>query len=108
MDTRRLTRHIRKAGAMPGANGTADESTLLAAAKKEPGTSNIDLVAEVTCPEPYFVPATRNNGTHNKKIVALDFGIKRNILRLLVKNRCEVKVLPAQSSLEETFLFRLD
>src|SRR4051812_36164793 len=55
IDTRRLTRHIRDTGAMPGAFGTADESTLKAAAVNEPGTSGIDLVAGVTTPQPYTV-----------------------------------------------------
>ncbi len=48
IDTRRLTRHIRDAGAMPGAFGTADEVTLKAAAIAEPGTDGVDLVAQVT------------------------------------------------------------
>jgi len=52
IDTRRLTRHVRDAGAMPGAFGTADEATLRAAAGAEPGTEGRDLVAEVTCREP--------------------------------------------------------
>ncbi len=55
IDTRRLTRHIRDAGAMPGAFGTADEATLKAAAVAEPGTDGVDLVAEVTTAEPYTV-----------------------------------------------------
>ncbi len=53
IDTRRLTRHIRDAGAMPGAFGTADEAAIAAAAEAEPGTDGIDLVAQVTCAEPY-------------------------------------------------------
>ncbi|MDQ3146846.1 MAG: carbamoyl phosphate synthase small subunit, partial [Actinomycetota bacterium] len=55
VDTRRLTRRIREAGAMPGAFGTADEGTLAAAAKAEPGTDGVDLVATVTTPQPYTV-----------------------------------------------------
>ena len=55
IDTRRLTRHIRDAGAMPGAFGTADETALKAAATSEPGTDGVDLVAEVTTAEPYTV-----------------------------------------------------
>ena len=55
IDTRRLTRLIRDTGAMPGAFGTADEATLRAAAAAEPGTDGIDLVAQVTTPEPYTV-----------------------------------------------------
>ncbi len=53
VDTRRLTRHIREAGAMAGAFGTADEVTLKAAALDEPGTDGVDLVAEVTTREAY-------------------------------------------------------
>ena len=50
IDTRRLTRHIRDTGAMPGAFGPADHATLLAAAKAEPGTAGVDLVSLVTTP----------------------------------------------------------
>jgi len=55
LDTRRLTRHIRDTGAMPGAFGTADEATLRAAATAEKGTDGIDMVATVTCDSPYQV-----------------------------------------------------
>jgi carbamoyl-phosphate synthase small subunit len=55
VDTRRLTRHLRDAGSMPGAFGTADAATLLAAARAEPGTEGIDLVATVTTGRPYVV-----------------------------------------------------
>jgi carbamoyl-phosphate synthase small subunit len=86
LDTRRLTRHVRDAGAMPGAFGPADEAlgaegypALLAAAQAEPGTDGRDLVAEVTCAEPYRV------GDGPLHVVAYDFGIKRNILRHLAE-----------------------
>ena len=77
IDTRRLTRHLRDTGAMPGAFGTASHDTLLGAAKAEPGTDGVDLVAEVTTPEPYTV------GDGPFRVVAYDFGIKRTILRHL-------------------------
>jgi carbamoyl-phosphate synthase small subunit len=80
VDTRRLTRHIRDAGALPGAFGDADEVTLKAAAAAEPGTDGVDLVATVTCTEPYEVGAEGGTG---RRIVAYDFGIKRTILRHL-------------------------
>src|SRR5687767_14544454 len=67
VDTRRLTRHLRDHGALPGAFGTADEITLKQAALDEPGTSNRDLVAEVTCREPYTV------GDGPFRVVAYDF-----------------------------------
>src|SRR3954447_25468280 len=71
VDTRRLTRHLRDAGAMPGAFGTADEAAILAAAEAEPGTDGIDLVAQVTCTERYTV------GSGPRRVVAYDYGIKR-------------------------------
>lgn len=92
LDTRRLTRHIRDLGAMPGAFGTADEATLLAAAKAEPGTDGIDLVATVTCDQPYTVP-----GNGPRTIVALDFGIKTSILQQL-KRLGTIEVVPASTS----------
>jgi carbamoyl-phosphate synthase small subunit len=78
IDTRRLTRLIRETGAMVGAFGTADEATLRAAAATERGTDGVDLVAQVTTPEPY----TASTGGPFR-IVAYDFGIKRTILRHL-------------------------
>src|SRR6266508_5721818 len=59
IDTRRLTRHIRDTGAAPGAFGTADEAALRTAAQAEPGTDGIDLVAQVSTPEPYVVGGER-------------------------------------------------
>jgi carbamoyl-phosphate synthase small subunit len=89
VDTRRLTRHIRDAGAMPGAFGTADEITLKQAATGERGTDGVDLVSEVTTTQPYTV-----DGTGGRRIVAYDFGIKTTILRHLVEFGT-VEVVPA-------------
>jgi carbamoyl-phosphate synthase small subunit len=94
VDTRRLTRHIREAGAMPGAFGAADEVALKVAAAAEPGTDGRDLAAEVTCAEPYTVPAAEPVGGPVRRIVAYDFGIKRTILRHL-SGLGEVTVVPA-------------
>src|SRR3954449_9588800 len=55
VDTRRLTRHIREAGSMPCAFGSADERTLKEAALAERGTDGVDLVADVTAAQPYTV-----------------------------------------------------
>jgi len=74
IDTRRLTRHIRDAGAMPGAFGTADAETLLAAAIAEPGTSGVDLVGQVTTAEPYTV------GSGQRSIVVYDLGVKASMV----------------------------
>ncbi len=88
VDTRRLTRHLRDAGAMPGAFGPADETTLKAAAIAEPGTDGVDLVALVSTPEPYTV------GTGPFRVVAYDFGIKATMLRHLGAI-ATVEVVPA-------------
>jgi carbamoyl-phosphate synthase small subunit len=110
VDTRRLTRHIRDAGAMPGAFGSADEVALAAAAADEPGTDGVDLVATVTCGEPYTVPARRDarpDVRHDTRpdgpaprIVAYDFGIKRTILRHL-SSIGEITVVPASTPADE-------
>jgi carbamoyl-phosphate synthase small subunit len=92
IDTRRLTRHIREAGAMPGAFGAADEVALKAAATAEPGTDGVDLVATVTCARPHTVAARPGGG--DRRIVAYDYGIKRTILRHLA-GLGEVTVVPA-------------
>ena len=92
VDTRRLTRHLRDAGAMPGAFGTADAATLAAAAADEPGTDGIDLVASVTCDVPTVVASTGGA----RRIVAYDFGIKATILRHL-SGLGEVTVVPAST-----------
>lgn len=100
IDTRRLTRHIRDLGAMPGAFGTASESALLAAANAEHGTSGIDLVATVTCPSPYTYAFSGANGRVPKRVVAYDFGIKTTILRHL-SGIATVEVVPADTPASE-------
>jgi carbamoyl-phosphate synthase small subunit len=100
IDTRRLTRHIRDTGAMPGAFGAlgpapdgtvVDEAALAAAAAAEPGTDGVDLVSQVTTAEPYTV------GDGPFRVVAYDFGIKTTILRHL-SGLATVEVVPASTS----------
>ncbi len=91
IDTRRLTRHIREAGAMPGAFGVGDEAALLAAARGEGGTEGRDLVAEVTTEDPYTV----GRADAAFYVVAYDFGIKSSIVRHLNEAGCLVEVVPA-------------
>jgi carbamoyl-phosphate synthase small subunit len=91
LDTRRLTRVLRDTGAMPGAFGTISESELKAVAESEPGTDGVDLVAQVTTPEPYIM------GNGPRRIVAFDFGIKTTILRHLAELGT-VEVVPASTS----------
>jgi carbamoyl-phosphate synthase small subunit len=90
VDTRRLTRHIREAGAMGCALGTAPERELLEAARRERGTEGVDLVSEVTTPVSYRAASPNSE----LRVVAYDFGIKTTILRNLVRV-ADVEVVPA-------------
>ncbi len=101
IDTRRLTRHIRDTGAIPGAFGTADESTLRAAALVEPGTDGVDLVAQVTTSQPYTL------GSGTLRIIAYDFGIKHTILRHLSEYG-EVTVVPARTGAVDVLALKPD
>jgi carbamoyl-phosphate synthase small subunit len=92
IDTRRLTRHLRDEGALPGAFG-ADEAAVRAAASAARTTDGVDLVATVTTPEPYVV----GDGDAPFRVVAYDLGIKRTILRHLVGAGCRVEVVPAST-----------
>ena len=104
IDTRRLTRLIRSNGAMPGAFGpiegpqAADLAALTAAAKAEPGTDGIDLVATVSTPRPYTV-AYRGTETP-RRVVAYDFGIKSTIAWHL-SAFAEVEIVPASTPAAE-------
>ena len=100
VDTRRLTRHIRSAGAMVGAFGTLSESELAAAAAAEVGTSGVDLAAAVTCPEPYFRPSIRSDGRTPWRVIVVDYGVKSSILRQLARI-AEIEVVPSHTSAEE-------
>jgi len=101
VDTRRLTRHIREAGSMPCAFGTADERTLKEAAADEPGTDNQDLVATVTTEEAY------RTGEGPLHVVAYDYGIKRAILRHL-EGIATIDVVPASTPASEVLAMQPD
>jgi carbamoyl-phosphate synthase small subunit len=94
IDTRRLTRHIREAGSMPCAFGTADDVALKQAALDAKSTDGVDLAARVTTKEAYTV------GSGPLHVVAYDFGIKRTILRHL-GGMATVDVVPAGTTAEE-------
>jgi carbamoyl-phosphate synthase small subunit len=111
MDTRAITKHIRLAGAMKAVLSTddLDRDRLIEKAKASPGLIGRDLVKEVTCEKPY--PWAHSNDSQflnhplppsscniRFKVVALDYGVKYNILRSLCDWNCEVIVLPASSS----------
>jgi carbamoyl-phosphate synthase small subunit len=103
VDTRRLTRHIREAGAMPCALGTAPEAALLEAARREPGTEGVDLVSEVTTSSSYAVPSPASE----LRVVAYDFGIKTTILRNLVRV-ASVQVVPATTPASDVLALEPD
>jgi carbamoyl-phosphate synthase small subunit len=96
IDTRRLTRHLRGHGALPGAFGT-DEAAVRAAAAAARPTDGVDLVAGVTTAAPYVV----GDADARFSVVAYDFGIKRTILRKLVRSGCRVEVVPASTPAPE-------
>jgi carbamoyl-phosphate synthase small subunit len=95
IDTRRLTRHLRDAGAVAGAFGT-DETSVRAAATAAAATDGLDLVAAVTTDAPYTV----GDPDAPFHVVAYDLGIKRTILRHLTGSGCFVEVVPASTTTE--------
>jgi carbamoyl-phosphate synthase small subunit len=106
IDTRRLTRLIREHGAQRGcivAGEHIDPAAAVAQARAFPGLKGMDLAREVTTNRIYnwseggweLDGGYRDSPPSQYKVVAYDFGIKRNILRLLVDRGCEVTVVPA-------------
>jgi carbamoyl-phosphate synthase small subunit len=95
IDTRRLTRLLRDTGAMPGAFGAASEAELRAAAAAEPGTDGVDLVRQVTIGEGYSVAALDPDS--RTRIVAIDYGMKRNIA-VRLSHHGSVEVVSATTS----------
>jgi len=98
VDTRRLTRHLRSVGVMRGVIGHGVEPNDVSRAALEacPSMVGLDLASRVSTKERYSWgdPRARNH------IVAYDYGIKRNILRLFAENDCRVTVVPADTSAE--------
>ena len=119
IDTRALVRHIRDKGAQTGILSTIDldADSLVAKANAAPSIVGQDLVKEVTCAESYDwnegVWDLANGyeqfqGPAKFKVVAYDFGIKRNILRNLVSHGCAVTVVPATTPAEEVLAMQPD
>ncbi len=94
VDTRRLTRHLRERGAMRGviAAGTEPTDQLRAELLGSPGMAGLDLASTAGTRDVYRVGA--DNRPH---VVALDFGMKRNIVRMLVEAGCRVTVMPGNT-----------
>jgi len=120
LDTRALVRHIRNVGALRGVVSTdgVPAAQLIAEAQALPPMAGLELASRVSCAKPYqwdrpSIALARSPGLGSGesareeealsrlRVVAYDFGIKQNILRLLVDHRCEVTIVPARTSAED-------
>ncbi len=120
IDTRALVKRIREQGAMMGVISTveSDPAKLVKKAKAAPPIDGVDLVKEVTTRESYKWTqggwtleegyADHSERTGKYKVVALDYGVKYNILRMLVAADCDVTVMPADSTAEEILALNPD
>lgn len=119
IDTRRLTRILREKGAQAGcivAGDNIDEAAALVAAKGFPGLKGMDLAKEVTVKQAYdwtgstwdLVEGNREKTGGEFKVVAYDYGVKRNILRMLVERGCELTVVPAQTPAKDVLAMSPD
>jgi carbamoyl-phosphate synthase small subunit len=128
VDTRALVRHIRTAGAMRAVISSVDPDPgrLVEAARAAPSMEGLDLVRDVTCAEPYhWVSGIGDQGSGIREwyryseprplapnpsfhVVAYDFGIKHNILRLLADRGCRVTVVPAATTAADALALKPD
>jgi len=120
IDTRKLTRILRESGAQNGCimAGTVDDETALAAARGFAGLKGMDLAKEVTTETTYQWSEhswelgqghkPQNPASTQYKVVAYDFGVKRNILRMLVDLDCELIVVPAKTPASEVLAMQPD
>ena len=118
IDTRALTRHLREKGAQAGCimAGEVDVAKVQDLAKAFPGLSGMDLAKVVSCKTAYeFKDGEWALGKGYTKapdskfhVVAFDYGVKKNILRMLVSRGCKVTVLPAEASAEEALNYKPD
>ena len=120
IDTRRLTRLLRDKGALNGCLLTGEaleaggEAEALRLAKAFPGLKGMDLAKEVSVKESYdwkggvwdLESGYKVDSDNRFKIVAYDFGVKNNILRMLVDRDCEVTVVPAQTPASEVLAMK--
>ncbi|MFV0547641.1 MAG: glutamine-hydrolyzing carbamoyl-phosphate synthase small subunit [Limnobaculum xujianqingii] len=122
IDTRKLTRLLREKGAQNGCiivGDQPDAQLALEKARAFPGLKGMDLAKEVTTQESYRwaqgswtlendLPAVKNDSELPYHVVAYDYGVKRNILRMLVDRGCRLTVVPAQTSAEEVLKLNPD
>ncbi len=107
VDTRRLTRHLRTVGVLRGVIGAGEEisKAALTALDACPPMAGLDLASVVTTEQPYEWSAGESGSKH---IVAFDYGIKRNIMRLFEERGCRVTVVPATTTAEQVIALRPD
>jgi carbamoyl-phosphate synthase small subunit len=110
IDTRALTRHLRTHGAKRGVVSTLtdDRAALVARARGSRSMVGLDLAREVTCAEPYPFDAPEPDVRPRYRVVAYDFGMKRNILRSMAAAGCDVTVVPATTTAAEALAFAPD
>jgi len=97
VDTRRLTRHIRERGAMRGviAEGREPSPAITLQLMSSPSMVGLDLATKATSPQVW------SEGKEGPHVVAYDYGLKRNIVRMLAASGCRVTVVPAKTSAGE-------
>ncbi|HXC57027.1 MAG TPA: glutamine-hydrolyzing carbamoyl-phosphate synthase small subunit [Rhizomicrobium sp.] len=116
VDTRALTNRIRERGMPHGAITRGDDAAGLAAARAFPGLVGLDLAKEVTCGQTYAwreMPWAWNAGygelpNPSWRVTVVDFGVKRNMLRLLAGLGADITVVPAQATAEEVMRHKPD
>ncbi|PMQ04128.1 MULTISPECIES: glutamine-hydrolyzing carbamoyl-phosphate synthase small subunit [Dyella] len=119
IDTRRLTRILRDKGALNGCIVAAEQidvEAALAKARAFPGLNGMDLAKEVSVGESYpwnegvydLDRTAFNQPSKRFKVVAYDFGVKYNILRLLAEQGCDITVVPAQTSAADVLAMKPD
>lgn len=126
VDTRALVRHIRTYGAQNAALSSTNTHPdhVIALARAAPDMNGLDLAREVSCAAPYHWTPEVGNGTWEVRgekldsdlspltshlhVIAYDFGLKRNILRLLAAHGCHVTVVPAQTPAVEVLALKPD
>jgi carbamoyl-phosphate synthase small subunit len=104
VDTRRLTRHIRERGAMRGviATGTEPSPELTLRLMQSPSMEGLDLASRASTEGRWTA------GEHGPHVVAYDYGMKRNIVRMLVNEGCRVTVVPASTPAAEVLKLKPD
>jgi carbamoyl-phosphate synthase small subunit len=117
IDTRKLTRILRSKGAQNGCIATGDDvETALAAARGFAGLAGMDLAQVVSCDKPYewkqrewqLGAGYRDVAESKFHVVAYDFGVKRNILRMLAERGCSITVVPAKTGADEVLKMKPD